>query len=253
MADGFRVLENGDYRITEADVFRITEHFDDAFSDLSGSGSLVIQGSLTQRASYDESSEGIFSATPVLKNAGLSSLTGTGTLGPTGSLTQLGYTSLTGAGSISDISSFSSSVNNHLTNLDNFTSSVVLQSDVPNLTVLSASYALTASYANNAQLLNNTASSVFATTGSNVFKGNQVISGSLTIVTGSGSPLIISGSSGSSSTVATADTSTNATYYPTFVSSSTGNLPITVSSTKLQYNPSTGVLTTTGGMGGGAF
>jgi len=30
-------------------------------------------------------------------------------------------------------------------------------------------------------------------------------------------------------------------------------LPVKTSSTKLQFNPSTGVLTSTGGMGGGAF
>jgi hypothetical protein len=41
----------------------------------------------------------------------------------------------------------------------------------------------------------------------------------------------------------TDNTSTAATYYPTFVSTTTGNLPITVSSTKLKYNPSTGALT----------
>ena len=41
----------------------------------------------------------------------------------------------------------------------------------------------------------------------------------------------------------TDNTSTNATYYPTFVSTTTGNLPITVSSTKLKFNPSTGALT----------
>jgi predicted dinucleotide-utilizing enzyme len=44
-------------------------------------------------------------------------------------------------------------------------------------------------------------------------------------------------------TAVTDDTTTNATYYPTFVSNTTGNLPITVSSTKLKYNPSTGALT----------
>ena len=44
-------------------------------------------------------------------------------------------------------------------------------------------------------------------------------------------------------TAITDDTSTNATFYPTFVSNSTGNLPQTVSSTKLKFNPSTGALT----------
>ena len=49
------------------------------------------------------------------------------------------------------------------------------------------------------------------------------------------------------------DTSTNADYYPVWVTNSTGNLPAKVSSTKLKFNPSTGVLTPTGGIGGGAF
>ena len=73
----------------------------------------------------------------------------------------------------------------------------------------------------------------------------------------------ISGSASSATTATTAtnatnvaitdDTSTAATFYPTIVSSSTGNFPVKTSSTKLQFNPSTGVLTSTGGMGGGAF
>ena len=44
-------------------------------------------------------------------------------------------------------------------------------------------------------------------------------------------------------TAITDDTSTNAVFYPTFVSNTTGNLPQTVSSTKLKFNPSTGALT----------
>jgi hypothetical protein len=44
-------------------------------------------------------------------------------------------------------------------------------------------------------------------------------------------------------TAVTDDTSTNATFYPTFVSNTTSNLPQTVSSTKLKFNPSTGALT----------
>ena len=72
----------------------------------------------------------------------------------------------------------------------------------------------------------------------------------------------IDGSAGSASTASTASTATNvtvtdntsssATWYPTFLSTTTGNLPITVSSTKLQYVPSTGVLTATGFSGSGA-
>jgi len=41
----------------------------------------------------------------------------------------------------------------------------------------------------------------------------------------------------------TDDTSTNAVFYPAFVSNSTGNLPAKTSSTKLKFNPSTGALT----------
>ena len=73
----------------------------------------------------------------------------------------------------------------------------------------------------------------------------------------------IDGSAGSATTAGTAtnanniaitdDTSTNADYYPVWVTNSTGNLPAKVTSTKLKFNPSSGVLMTTGGIGGGAF
>jgi len=51
----------------------------------------------------------------------------------------------------------------------------------------------------------------------------------------------------------TDDTSTNATMYPVWVTTNTGNLPAKVTSTKLSFNPSTGVLTATGGISGGTF
>jgi predicted dinucleotide-utilizing enzyme len=51
----------------------------------------------------------------------------------------------------------------------------------------------------------------------------------------------------------TDDTSTNATMYPVWVTTNTGNLPAKVTSTKLSFNPSTGVLTVTGGLSGGTF
>lgn len=46
-------------------------------------------------------------------------------------------------------------------------------------------------------------------------------------------------------TAITDDTSTNATMYPTWVTTTSGNLPQKVSSTKLTFNPSTATLTTT--------
>jgi len=51
----------------------------------------------------------------------------------------------------------------------------------------------------------------------------------------------------------TDDTTTNATMYPVWVTANTGNLLAKVSSTKLSFNPSTGILTATGGIAGGAF
>ena len=70
----------------------------------------------------------------------------------------------------------------------------------------------------------------------------------------------IDGSAGSATNATNAtnigitdDTSTNADYYPVWVTSTTGNLPAKVSSTKLKFNPSTGVMTMIGGTGGGTF
>lgn len=44
----------------------------------------------------------------------------------------------------------------------------------------------------------------------------------------------------------TDDTTTNATMYPLWVTANTGNLPVKVSSTKLSFNPSTGIMTLAG-------
>jgi hypothetical protein len=73
----------------------------------------------------------------------------------------------------------------------------------------------------------------------------------------------IDGSAGSATTAGTAtnannvaitdDTSAAAEMYLSWVTTSTGNLPMKVSSTKLKFNPSTGVLTATGGVTGGTF
>jgi hypothetical protein len=51
----------------------------------------------------------------------------------------------------------------------------------------------------------------------------------------------------------TDDTTTNATMYLTWVTANTGNLPQKVTSSKLTFNPSSGVLTCTGGVSGGTF
>ncbi len=54
-------------------------------------------------------------------------------------------------------------------------------------------------------------------------------------------------------TAITDDTATNAEMYLTWVTANTGNLPQKVTSTKLTFNPSSGVLTCTGGVSGGTF
>jgi hypothetical protein len=48
----------------------------------------------------------------------------------------------------------------------------------------------------------------------------------------------------------TNNTSSSSTWYPTIVSATTGNLPLTTSSTKFSFIPSTGELTAVGGLGG---
>ena len=54
-------------------------------------------------------------------------------------------------------------------------------------------------------------------------------------------------------TVITNDVTTNASMYPTWVTANTGNLPSYVSSTKYSFNPSTGILTASGGFSGPSF
>lgn len=67
------------------------------------------------------------------------------------------------------------------------------------------------------------------------------------------SSLTVGTATNATNTAITDDTSTNATMYPTWVTATTGNLPQKVTSTKLTFNPSTGVLTATGGISGGTF
>lgn len=79
MADGFRILENGDLRLTESSDSRITENFIEAFASLAAVGSKVSSGI------------GVL--------FGASNFTGTGTVAPLSYLTATGAASLAGAGS----------------------------------------------------------------------------------------------------------------------------------------------------------
>lgn len=101
MADGFRVLENGDYRIIEAGYFRITEKFDTAESDLNATGSLSASGISTQYAFTDAiGGEGYFVKVATLKVTGLSSLSGVGSLSVIGSKNSFGESSLSASGTL---------------------------------------------------------------------------------------------------------------------------------------------------------
>jgi hypothetical protein len=53
----------------------------------------------------------------------------------------------------------------------------------------------------------------------------------------------LSGTSVIANTVAVSDTSTNANFYPTLVSSTGSNQALNTTSTALKFNPSTGALT----------
>jgi hypothetical protein len=102
--------------------------------------------------------------------------------------------SLTLASTITGITSISStaftgsllgtaSYANNADTLDGLNSTAfVLNSQTSSMSVATASFVATASYANNANLLDGLDSTVFATTGSNTFRGNQVISGSLDVI-----------------------------------------------------------------------
>jgi len=90
-------------------------------------------------------------------------------------------------------------------------------------------------------------------------------SGVATNLTGTASGLSIGGNAATATSATTAttatnatntaitdDTTTNTTMYPTWVTTTSGNQAQKTSSTKLQFNPSTGVLSSTGFNGSGA-
>ncbi len=60
------------------------------------------------------------------------------------------------------------------------------------------------------------------------------------------------GPSGSGAVAITDDTSTNSSFYPAFSAATSGNNALKITSTKLTFNPSTGVLAATGFSGSGA-
>ena len=110
-----------------------------------------------------------------------------------------------------------------------------------------------------ASLTNLPAGQLSGTIPSSVLGNSTVYIGTTAIALnrGSGSQTLtgtsIDGSAGSATTAGTAtnannvaitdDTTTNATVYPVWVTTTSGNLPVKTASTKLKFNPSTGALT----------
>ncbi len=94
----------------------------------------------------------------------------------------------------------------------------------------------------------NNGSSLFTMGGSTTFSGAFTFTGTLTgntSVTFPTSGTLATTSTPSGSLTITDDTTTNATMYPVWVTANTGNLPAYVASTKLSFNPSSGLLTST--------
>lgn len=85
-----------------------------------------------------------------------------------------------------------------------------------------------------------TASALLWTSGSGFSCNTAIVASSATSATSATT------ATNATNTAITDDTTTNATMYPTWVTANTGNLPQKTTSTKLSYNPSTGMLTSTG-------
>lgn len=84
-----------------------------------------------------------------------------------------------------------------------------------------------------------------------LFNGAGGTPSSITLTNASGTASsLVAGIAGN--LIITDDTTTNATMFPMWVTASSGNLPPKTSSTKLSFNPSTGLLTVTGFSGSGA-
>lgn len=97
----------------------------------------------------------------------------------------------------------------------------------------------------------NTISVAYGGTGNTTFTSGALLKGNGTGAILNASAADIVGQIGSTAVQAagnvtiTDDTSTNATMYPVWVTTTSGNLPTKVSSSKLTFNPSSGLLTST--------
>jgi len=220
-------------------------------------------GSATTATTATNLAGGVAGAVPWQSGAGATGFTAVGT---TGQVLQSNGTSVptwvtpTAYATVTDDTStsstryplFAATTAGNLTT--EYVSSTKLQY-VPSTGVLTA----TGFSGSGASLTSLTAGNLSGTIPSAVLGNSTVYIGTTAVLLNRGTGSIsltgtsIDGSAGSATTATTAtnatniaitdDTTTNAVFYPTFVSTTTGNLPQTVSSTKLKFNPSTGGLT----------
>lgn len=102
MADGFRILENGDLRFTESSDSRITENFIEASASLAAIGSKVSSGISTVFGATNFVSTGTATSLSYLTTSGEASLSGAG------SSLNVGYQTFPTAASLNATSSISS-------------------------------------------------------------------------------------------------------------------------------------------------
>lgn len=97
--EGFRLLENGDLRVSESGVLRSTEGFNDADVLLDAIGSISPSGERFTYGALDASGVATLSAIPTVTKRPSVSLDSTATLEATGTSFQNAYSSLIGVGS----------------------------------------------------------------------------------------------------------------------------------------------------------
>ena len=101
--NGFRITEDGQSRITEASVFRITEQFAEAFAALNAVATLTPQANVIARRNASLSATGVISPTAIIKQLGVVTLSSTGALTSIGVRKTPGVVSISGQGSLTSV------------------------------------------------------------------------------------------------------------------------------------------------------
>ena len=103
MADGFRILENGDIRITQSSDTRITENFVEAFASVSASSSTSSVGLITKYGFSDLDVLGSKISAAERTVFGYSEFNSTGTITDVVTINYSGATSLTGTATLAPL------------------------------------------------------------------------------------------------------------------------------------------------------